>query len=271
MNEFGPLVGPEWLLAHRGEVVIADVRFYLDGRSGLDAYRAGHIEGAVFIDLDRWLAAPAGAGGRHPLPSPEVFAQGMSEAGIGSTQTVVAYDDLGGMVAGRLVWMLRTTGHRAALLDGGLSGWPAALETGERPPPTPAGFTPVPWDPDTIVTADELANRESVLVDSRAAERYRGEVEPVDPRAGHIPGAISVPFSANLDDTGSFLPAEELRARFEGVGVDGDALVYCGSGVSACHNLLAIEAAGLGTPRLYVGSWSEWSSDPARPVAIGES
>ena len=254
--------------------VVCDVRWYLDGRPGVDAYRAGHIPGAVFVDLDRWLAGPPSAAeGRHPLPDPDVFAEGMASLGIGDDSVVVAYDDLGGMVAGRLVWMLRVLGRDAALLDGGLSSWTGPLESGwNEPTPRPGAFTARPWPADRLATADEVASPAgaTVVVDARAGDRYRGEVEPVDPRAGHIPGAVNVPFAENLLAPGGFFrPADELRARFTAAGIDDDTdvVAYCGSGVSACHDLLALEAAGLGPGRLYPGSWSQWSADPSRPVA----
>lgn len=264
-----PIVDAEWLQQHRSDVALCDVRYYLDGRSGPAAFEAGHLPGAVFIDMDSVLASPAGPiVGRHPMPSPEVFAKGMGEAGIGTDVTVVVYDDLGGMVAGRLVWMLRIIGQAAALLDGGFTKWGGEVETGPAPS-TPVNRTALPWPVAAIASADEVAVAAAdggVVVDSRAGERYRGETEPVDPRAGHVPGAINLPFSDNLDD-GRFLSIDALRQRFTDAGVDSDSIIYCGSGVSACHNLLAVEAAGLGLPRLYVGSWSGWSSDQERPAA----
>lgn len=253
------------------ETVIADVRWYLDGRSGLDAYLAGHVPGAIWVDLDAHLAAsPSVAEGRHPLPSAAAFAASLSELGIGPTDTVVAYDDLGGMVAGRLVWMLRVVGQPAALLDGGLAAFEGSLETTARTRP-PVVTPPRPWPADAVVSADDVAalGPDRVLVDARAPERYRGEVEPVDSRAGHIPGALNVPFAANLDAAGRFLDGDELRTMYGAAGVtDGAAtVVYCGSGVSACHDILAMERAGLGRPSLYPGSWSQWSGDPDRPAA----
>ncbi len=257
-----PFVSPEWLREHRAEVVLADVRWYLDGRSGSDAFLKGHLPGAVWIDLERWLAAPGEpALGRHPLPSPEVFARGMSEAGIGDDSTVVAYDDLGGVVAARLVWMLRALGVDAALLDGGLSG---PLETGPSQP-TPARFTARPWPPERLAGIDELHEPGRVLLDARAPERYRGEVEPVDPRPGRIPGARNVPAGAMVGEDGRLLPFEELRAQVGDVG--SDVVASCGSGVNACHTLLVLEA--LGVPgRLYPGSYSQWSNSD-REVETG--
>lgn len=269
----GPVVGVDWLRDHRDDVVVADVRWYLDGRSGRAAYDVGHVPGAVFVDLDAWLAAPpSDAGGRHPLPDPERFAQGMAQLGIGDDDTVVAYDDAGGVIAARLVWMLRATGHDAALLDGGLAAWEGPLET--EPAARPATrFTARPWSAGVLATIDDAADPANVVLDARERGRYRGDgPDPVDPRAGHIPGARSLPCRENLDGRGRFLPVDELRARFAAAGVRAGSPVvsYCGSGVTACHNLLALEHAGLGEGRLFPGSWSQWSRDPARPVATGD-
>ena len=267
-----PVVGAAWLQDHRDDVVVADVRWYLDGRSGHDAYAGGHLPGAVFVDLDAVLAAPAtGEGGRHPLPDPDAFARGMAGLGIGDADTVVTYDDDGGVMAARLVWMLRATGHDAALLDGGIVAWDGPLET-DTPPRRSATFAPVPWPADRIATADDAADRANVVIDARTRERYRGLDDPVDPRWGHVPGARSLPCRENLAADGRFLAAEALRARFEALGVrPGTPVVsYCGSGVTACHNLLAMERAGVGEGRLFPGSWSQWSADERRPVATGD-
>lgn len=249
--------------------VICDVRAYLDDRDGRDAFEAGHIPGAQFIDLDTVLAAAAGPViGRHPLPSPEVFATGLSAAGIGHDTPVIAYDDSGGMIAGRLVWMLRVLGQPAALLDGGIDAWPDDLST-KVAPVEPVEHPPRVWPLNATVDADEVEEilaDGGLVVDSRGAARYRGEMEPIDPKAGHIPGAVNLPFMENLAD-GRFIDADALRDRFEDLDVDDNTVWYCGSGVSACHNLLAAEAAGLGFGKLYVGSWSGWSSDDDRAVA----
>ncbi len=266
-----PIAGTGWLREHRAAVVVADVRWYLDGRSGRAAYAAGHIPGAVFVDLDRWLAGAAGPqAGRHPLPAPEVFAEGMGRVGIGDADTVVAYDDAGGVIAARLVWMLRATGHEAALLDGGLQAWDGELEAA-APALAPAAFTPTPWPPDRLASIDDAADAANVVLDAREGERYRGETEPVDPLPGHIPGARSLPARANLDPSGRFLDADTLRERLVAAGVrDGASTVSsCGSGVTACHTLLAMEHAGLGLGRLYPGSWSQWSHSADRPAATG--
>jgi thiosulfate/3-mercaptopyruvate sulfurtransferase len=265
-----PFVDAAWLAEHRDEVVLADVRWYLDGRSGEAAFEAGHLPGAVFVDLDRWLAAPGEpARGRHPLPDPEVFARGMSRAGIGDDSTVIAYDDAGGVVAGRLVWLLRATGHDAALLDGGLAAGGEARETGSVHRAS-ARFTPRPWPPERLAEIDHLQDGGRVLIDARDRDRYTGAVEPVDPRAGHIPGARSLPAREMLDAEGRLKPADELRAQLEAVGVTGagEVVSSCGSGVNACHALLVLEALGLPPGRLFPGSFSQWSHTD-RPVATG--
>jgi thiosulfate/3-mercaptopyruvate sulfurtransferase len=257
-----PFVDAEWLAAH--DVVLADVRWYLDGRSGRAEFEAGHLPGAVFVDLDRYLASPPSPeAGRHPLPDPEVFARGMGEAGIGDDSTVVAYDDVGGVVAARLVWLLRALGVEAALLDGGLDG---PLETGPGRA-TPAHFTPRPWPADRLAGIDELGDH--VLLDARDRNRYTGEFEPVDPRPGHIPGARNLPAREMLDE-GRLRPPDVLRAQLAEVGVtaDSEVVASCGSGVNACHTLLVLEALGLPPGRLFPGSYSQWSNTD-RPVAGG--
>lgn len=263
-----PVVNTGWLRDHPN-AVIADVRWYLDGRSGREAYEECHIPGAVFVDLDRDLAGPPGpAGGRHPLPAPREFAAAMGKLGIAARSTVVAYDDAGGSTAARLVWMLRVLGTDAALLDGGLAAFGAPLERGTVTPEA-AEFPERPWPEHLLAGLDDAADRANVVIDAREPARYRGEQEPVDPRAGHIPGAVNLPSRGNLAPDGRFLPADRLRARFEAVGAGPDAVAYCGSGVTACHNLVAMEHAGLGRGRLYPGSWSHYSADPARPVDTG--
>ena len=271
-----PVVDLGWVRAQPAGVVLADVRWYLDGRSGQAAYDAGHLPGAVFIELDRVLAGPASpAAGRHPLPEPAVFAAGMAAAGIGDADTVIAYDDAGGTVAARLVWMLRATGHAAALLDGGLQTYGAEADDKDPADRPPAVFTARPWPVDRLAdlaSAGAGSAAAGVLIDARDAARFRGDVEPVDPRAGHIPGARNVPCRGNVDEAGRFRPVAELRERFAAAGVaDGGGVIsYCGSGVTACHNLIALEHAGMGLGRLYPGSWSQYSSDPTRPAARGD-
>ncbi len=270
------LVDAGWLAERRADVVVADVRWYLDGRDGRAAYEAGHVPGAVFVDLDTDLSGPGDpTEGRHPLPPVEQFATAMGRLGIGTADAVVAYDDTGGGTAGRLVWMLRVTGHDAALLDGGLRAWPGPLETGPSPTRPPADFAARPWPPGALADADETAAAATngTVLDARSVERFRGESETVDRRAGHIPGARSAHWTGNLDPTtGRFLPPDALRRRFESLGVRaGDEVVaYCGSGVSACANLVALERAGFTRARLYVPSWSGWSADPDRPAATGD-
>jgi thiosulfate/3-mercaptopyruvate sulfurtransferase len=266
------VVSAAWLTAHRPEVVVADVRWYLDGRSGRHAYERGHLPGAVFVDLDRWLAAPPDrSGARHPLPDPATFAAGMQSLGIGDQTAVVAYDDAGGVVAARLVWMLRVTGHPAALLDGGIAAFQGRLST-DVPAVEPARFTAHPWPARRLATVDDVLHPSDVVLDARDHARYTGEVEPVDPRAGHVPGARSLPARELLDESGHFLGEGLLRQRFSAAGVTPSTSVvsYCGSGVTACHTLLALELAGFSPGRLYAGSWSQYSSDPARPAASGE-
>ena len=264
----GPLVSVEWLQRHLAHDVLrlADVRWYLgDPDRGAAAYAVGHLPGAVYVDLDADLSA-AGGPGRHPLPQWDAFARRMEQLGIGDDSVVVAYDDRGGAIAARLWWMLRTIGHRRTyVLDGGITAWEAAghpLTTAvvDHPP----GSLTVRRPEGATIDREELQLRlGSVLVlDARAAERYRGEHEPIDPVAGHIPGAVNAPYEGNLDSDGRFLDAERLAARYRELGVDGEAdtVMYCGSGVTACHNLLAMEHAGLGSAVLYPGSWSDWSS-----------
>lgn len=267
-----PVVDIEWWAQRRERVVLADVRWYLDGRSGHEAYKEGHLPGAVFVDLHEQLSGEGSPQlGRHPLPDPHAFAEGMAQLGIADEDTVVAYDDTGGLSAARLVWMLRVTGHGAALLDGGLAAYDGPLEQA-APAPVPATFTARPWPADHIADIDDAANQAHVVLDARARERYRGDHEPMDPRAGHIPGAHGLPARENVDGRGRLLPVEALRRRFEEVGVGGGEPVvsYCGSGITACHHLLAIEHAGLGQGRLYPGSWSQYSHDASRPVATGD-
>ena len=264
-----PVVDIAWWQERRDRVVLADVRWHLDGRSGREAYNHGHLPGAVFVDLDGRLSGDGSPeAGRHPLPQPDAFADAMAQLGIGDEDIVVAYDDTGGLSAARLVWMLRATGHDAALLDGGLGAYRGPLEQ-SVPERARAVFTPRSWPSDRLADIDAAADAAHVVLDARAPERYRGEHEPVDPRAGHIPGAHSLPAAENLDLQGRFLPVDQLRRRLREVGVaaGGPVVSYCGSGVAACHNLLAIEHAGLGHGRLYPGSWSQYSHDDARPVA----
>jgi thiosulfate/3-mercaptopyruvate sulfurtransferase len=255
-----------------GATVVCDVRFYLtDPDQGRREYQAGHIPGAVFIDLHTQLAGGEG-GGRHPLPAASRFADLLGEFGITPATFVVAYDSTGGATASRLWWMLRSIGHgQVAVLDGGLPAWLASGHQLSTEPARPnATHYPPVSDWTGIVSAADVAEGLSygaTVIDSRAGERFRGEVEPIDRRAGHIPGAINRFHLDNLTDGGTHRPVAELVAHFAGVGES--PIVYCGSGVTACHNLLALSLAGVTRARLYPGSWSEWSSDPSRPIATG--
>ncbi|MFB8070369.1 sulfurtransferase [Streptomyces californicus] len=252
--------------------VLLDVRWRLGGPHGRADYEAGHLPGAVFVDLDQDLASPAGDGGRHPLPDPEVFGAAMRRAGVGQDTPVVVYDGGQGWAAARAWWLLRWAGHRdVRVLDGGLAAWTGDLST-DVPHPAEGDFRPKPGALPTL-DADSAAAfaRSGLLLDARAAERYRGDVEPIDRVGGHIPGAVSAPTDENTGPDGRYLPAEQLAARFAGLGAEAGAEgvgVYCGSGVSGAHQVLALEIAGL-TGVLYPGSWSEWSADPSRPVATG--
>ena len=260
---------------------IVDVRWYLDpARRGREAWRAGHIPGAVFLDMDEELSAPGGGrgfvSGRHPWPSEEQVARVMSAAGIGPGVRVVAYDDSSGSTAARLWYLLRAHGHdKVAVLDGGLAKWQAEggqLST-EAEPVEPAVFS-ARLRPGFVVRKPEMVRDHArrLVLDARVSERYRGESEPIDARAGHVPGARNAPWPGNLtsDPVPVFCSPQELRRRYEALGAGREEpVVYCGSGVTACHDLLALHVAGL-RGRLYAGSWSEWSSDPELPAATGE-
>jgi thiosulfate/3-mercaptopyruvate sulfurtransferase len=273
-----PIVDPSWVVEHRPNLILGDVRWYLDGRSGLEAFTKSHIPGAIFVDLDHDLSGPGPATeGRHPLPAPDAFAAALGALGIGEDDAVVAYDDSGGGSAGRLVWMLRVLGRPAALLNGGLAGWPGPLASGDTATRSPVMVAVRPWPAERFTDHDGVAvaaaSDRAVVLDARSAERYRGEHESIDPRPGHIPGARSAPWAANFDATKkTLLPDMDLRARYRSLGVDRDTEVvcYCGSGVSACADLLTLERLGVTRTRLFVPSWSGWSADPGRPVALGD-
>lgn len=277
-----PLVSAEWLHDHITDplVRVVDVRWYLtEPARGRAEYQESHIPGAAFVDLETELSAPRGQGpGRHPLPTSEAFRAVMERAGISNNTVVIAYDSSGGSAAARLWWLLRYFGHsQVALLNGGWQAWNAAgyPTTAEAPSFAAAQFTPTP-QPDMLVDADAVERLRNtpgtLLLDARATERYEGRVEPIDPKAGHIPGARSAPFAGNLNADGTLKSADELRERYNALGAaQAEQIVcYCGSGVTAAHDVLALYLAGYSDAKLYEGSWSDWSSDPSRPVATGE-
>ena len=285
-------------LAGDAPPVLLDVRWRLGGPPGIDSYRAGHLPGAVFADLDTDLAAPPGAGGRHPLPAAADFEAAMRRLGVRAGHPVVAYDDGDSTIAARLWWMLRYFGHdQVRVLDGGLRAWAEAAHpvavggdagifghktsSQRRPATEDLGRDWFEADPGHLPVLDAAGAaalaRSGVLLDARAGERYRGETEPVDPVAGHIPGALSAPTAANVGPDGRFLAPAQLKERFARLGVPvaggardaGPAVgAYCGSGVTAAHEVLALALAGV-PAALYVGSWSGWTADQARPVATG--
>lgn len=275
---FTTLIDVETLYAHLQDKdwVVVDCRFSLtDTEAGRRAYLAGHVPGAVYAHLDEDLSnPPATDNGRHPLPPPEILRARFGQMGIGNGTQVVAYDDMNGGIASRLWWMLRYMGHEAvAVLDGGWQAWAAAdlsQEAGKVRNET-AVFHGEPrreW----LVTMDEVPSL-PLLVDSRDPARYRGEFETLDPQAGHIPGAVNFFFERNWGEDGRYLPSEQIRAQLQGLLGDtppSQATFHCGSGVTACVNLLAMAHVGLGNGRLYVGAWSEWSRTPGKPVATGD-
>lgn len=271
MTAGSPLVTAAGLRELLGRVTLLDVRYRTEGPAGPDEHAAGHLPGAVYVDLDTDLAAPPGEGGRHPLPEVAAFEAAMRRAGVHDDRPVVVYDDWQGRAAARCWWLLRHHGHRdVRVLDGGLGAWRAAggpLETG-RVRPVPGDFTARPGGMPVVGPADLPGS--GVLVDARAPERFRGEVEPIDAVAGHIPGAVNVPTTTNLRADGTFRGAAELAALYAAAGVhpDGDVTAYCGSGVTATHDVLALEVAGI-RAALYPGSWSGWITDPDRPVERG--
>jgi thiosulfate/3-mercaptopyruvate sulfurtransferase len=262
--------------------VVVDCRFWLDDtEKGRLDYQDSHIPGAVYAHLDEDLSGPVVAGetGRHPLPDVDSFSQKLGSWGIGPETQVVAYDDRGGMIAGRLWWLLRWLGHEnVAVLDGGYPAWVAEGHpvTAEVPESMPETFVPE-IQPEMVFSAEDVLRHfgdpGSLLVDSRAPERYRGEEEPIDPVAGRIPGAENYFWGTNLDPKGHMQLKQVLRGRFESIFRDIPAervTFYCGSGVTAAHNALAVVHSGLGMPRIYAGSWSGWIADPERPIATGE-
>ncbi len=266
----GHLNDPDWR--------IFDCRHQLANvQYGENSYAAGHLPGAFFMNMDRDLSGPmTGRNGRHPLPDPQVFAARLGAAGVSRQTQVVVYDDVGGMIAGRMWWMLRWLGHESvALLDGGIPQW---IKEGRALSTEVPKFDPVVFEPQvhaewTLSSADLLVNIQTnqfCVIDARSPDRFRGENETIDPVGGHIPGARNRFCKDNLNADGLFRPAAELRREFLGLlaGVAPEqAVMQCGSGVTACHNLLAMELAGLHGAKIYPGSWSEWCSDPSRPVA----
>ncbi|MFE2537410.1 sulfurtransferase [Streptomyces sp. NPDC059371] len=258
-------------LAGPNPPVLLDVRWQLGGPNLRPEYENAHIPGAVFVDLDSELAGPAGAAGRHPLPGPEVFGAAMRAAGVSEDRDVVVYDGGQGWAAARAWWLLGYSGHPSVrVLDGGFAAWSGPVSS-EVPSPAPGTFVPTAGARPAL-DADGAAAlaRTGLLLDARAGERYRGEVEPIDRVGGHIPGAVSAPTAENVTEDGRFLPAAELADRFKSFGVtpESEVGVYCGSGVSGAHEVLALAVAGV-PAALYVGSWSEWSQDADRPVAVG--
>jgi thiosulfate/3-mercaptopyruvate sulfurtransferase len=270
----GPLITPQELVERLEQTTLLDVRWSLNGPPGIDEYLQGHIPGAVFVDLDRELSAPPGTGGRHPLPDAWSFTAAMRNAGVWTGRPVVVYDADTSMAAARAWWLLRYFGHgHVSVLDGGLAGWTAAgYPVATQPVVAGNGdFVATPGGMPLIDAAGAAKLAEAgVLLDSRAPERYRGESEPVDPVAGHIPGARNRPTTDNVDDQGRFRSPEALREELKQIGIDGGAQIgaYCGSGVAAAHQVLALELAGY-PASLYAGSWSEWITDPSRPVSRG--
>lgn len=276
----GPVNAPLISVAEFAELLAsggakpADTRWYLaEPDQGLAAYHEGHIPGAIYLHLEEHLSSPEGPG-RHPLPAHSDFAATMGALGFGNDDLVVAYDDRGGAIAARLWWMLRDIGHdQVRVLDGGIPAWVAAGHPLESaiPPVTP---TTMSVRPSTTRTIDRETLAETLgeltIIDARSGERYRGDEEPIDPIAGHIPTAVNIPYEENIDTEGRFLPLRMLAARYRSVGAHGeDTVVYCGSGVTACHNALAMVVAGLGEPILYPGSWSDWSN-AEMPFVTGE-
>jgi thiosulfate/3-mercaptopyruvate sulfurtransferase len=256
--------------------LLLDVRWSLTGPPGIESYRRGHLPAAVFVDLDRDLAGPPGSAGRHPLPSPEYAQESLRRLGVRGGTPVVVYDDGDASVAGRAWWLLRWAGRDdVRVLDGGYGAWLAAgLPTVPGDPPrVPAGDIVVRPGGMPVASVEDAAvvARTGVLLDVRAAARFRGELEPVDPVAGHVPGARNAPLAGNVGSDGRFLDPAALAARFADLGARPgvDVAAYCGSGVAAAQTVLAMEVAGL-SAALYAGSWSEWVADPSRPVATGE-
>jgi thiosulfate/3-mercaptopyruvate sulfurtransferase len=270
-----PLVSVADLSRSEGPLLL-DVRWALGGPPGIDSYRAGHLPGAVFVDLDRDLAGPPGSAGRHPLPSPGQAQESLRRLGVQADRPVVVYDDRDASTSARAWWLLRWAGHQdVRVLDGGYAAWLEAglpVEVG-NPVEVPRGDVEVRPGGMAVLGADEAATvaRSGVLLDVRVAARFRGDTEPVDRVAGHVPGARNAPLAGNVGPSGRFLDPAALAERFAALGVRPgvDVAAYCGSGVAAAQTILALEVAGL-PGALYVGSWSEWVSDSRRPIATGD-
>jgi thiosulfate/3-mercaptopyruvate sulfurtransferase len=281
MDVMHPVITPAQLaalLAGPEPPTVADVRWSLTGPPGRVDYRAGHLPGAIFLDVDTDLAGPPGQDGRHPLPYPAALQATLQAAGVRARAPVIAYDAADGSVAARLWWLLRWAGHPAvAVLDGGIAAWRAAglPVTVDVPEPQAGTITIRPGAMPVLDAAQAAAlARDGVLLDARAAARYRGDVEPVDPRAGHVPGASNAPCGELTDVQGRWLPPTRLRELARRWGAAGAEVgVYCGSGINACAVVLGLELAGVTAPQrpaaLYAGSWSQWCTDPDRPVATG--
>jgi len=284
-DNYYTIISPAALIAAPSHWVVVDCRHQLaDPHAGYQAYTSGHIPGAFFLHLDRDLAGPmTGQNGRHPLPDPAMLSQKLMALGVGPETQVVAYDDAGGAFAARLWWLLRWMGHDAvAVLDGGWQHWVAEkypIETGERESASGPGSVvstlgqPIQdfWIPVETVEAN-LKTQAYLVIDARSPDRYQGENETMDPVGGHIPGAINRFFKENLSEDGRFKPAARLLEEWSRLLAGHSAaevICQCGSGVTACHNLLALEMAGLQGAKLYPGSWSEWCANPARPVSVG--
>jgi thiosulfate/3-mercaptopyruvate sulfurtransferase len=275
------IVPMNWVLArlYEPDVAIIDGRFQLaDREAGLRSYRDGHIPGALYLDLEQDLSAPVSDhGGRHPLPDPNELAAKLGKLGIRRSTRVVAYDDQGGMVASRIWWLLRYLGHpQVYVMDRGFSAWRAAGYPVTADPP--AVRVPAPYEaqvqPHMLADVDDVREASQTgracLIDSREPKRYLGVEEPIDPVAGHIPGAVNRFWRDNLTEDGRWRPVQELAQRFADLPRDRELIVYCGSGVSACPNVLALDEAGFCNVKLYAGSWSDWISYPENPVAAGE-
>ena len=275
------IIDIETLASHLNDSdwIILDARFSLaDEHAGRHAYEESHIPGAIYVDLNKQLSQAhiPGKTGRHPLPDPAQWAETVQMLGIDPNKQVVVYDAAGGAMASRAWWLLRWIGHdNVAVLNGGWQQWQARQQPLSNAPaqsalPAEHRYNTSDLQLDTL-DASQLLENDNLLIDARELPRFRGEIEPIDPVAGHIPNAVCMPFNENLDENGCFKDAHSLRSKFEQVTAGKSQVVcYCGSGVTACHNILAMKIAGLPEPALYPGSWSEWITDPKRPIATGE-